>query len=76
MQEKCQMCICVNNQLICITNNESLILHHKAFRADRNSRSTKIYAPSAARILIFNLTEYREVIVENSLLIAYAGMQI
>ena len=52
MQEKCQMCICVNNQLICITNNESLILHHKAFRADRNSRSTKIYAPSAARILI------------------------
>ena len=40
------------NQLICITNNECLILHPKAFRADYNSRSTKINAPSAARILI------------------------
>ena len=40
------------NQLICITNNECLILHHKAFRADHNSRSTKIGAPSAARILV------------------------
>ena len=40
------------NQLICITNNECLILHHKAFRADYNSRSTKINAPSAARILV------------------------
>ena len=39
-------------QLICITNNECLILHHKAFRADYNSRSTKINAPSAARILV------------------------
>ena len=40
------------NQLICITNNECLILHDKAFRADNNSRSTKIDAPSAARILV------------------------
>ena len=39
------------NQLICITNNECL-LHHEAFPADYNSRSTKIGAPSAARILI------------------------
>ena len=40
------------NQLICITNNECLILHHEAFRAAYNSRSTKIGAPSAARILV------------------------
>ena len=40
------------NQLICITYNECLILHHKAFRADYNSRSTKIGAPSATRILV------------------------
>ena len=40
------------NQLICITNNECLILHDKAFRADNSSRSTKIDAPSAARILV------------------------
>ena len=39
-------------QLICNTNNKYLILHHKAFRADYMSRSTKIGAPSAARILI------------------------
>ena len=47
--------MCVNaliNQLICITNNECLILHHEAFRADFNSRGTKIGAPSAARILV------------------------
>ena len=30
------------NQPICITNNECLILHHKAFRGDHNLRSTKI----------------------------------
>ena len=36
------------NQLICITNNECLILHHKAFCTDYNSRSTKIGTPSAA----------------------------
>ena len=40
------------NQLICITNNECLILHHEAFRAAYNSRSTKIRAPSAAGILV------------------------
>ena len=40
------------NQLICITNNECLILHHEAFRADYNWRSTKIGAPSAVRILV------------------------
>ena len=40
------------NQLICITNNECVILHHKAFRADYNSRSTKINAPSAGQILL------------------------
>jgi hypothetical protein len=40
-------------QLICITNNECLILHYKAFRAGYISRSTtKICAPSAARILV------------------------
>ena len=42
-------------QLICITNNECLMLHHKAFRADHIWRSTKIRAPrspSAARILV------------------------
>ena len=37
---------------ICITNNGCLILHHKAFRADYNSRSAKIGAPSTVRILI------------------------
>ena len=41
-------------QLICITNNECLILHHKAFRADYNSRNTKIGAPSAVRILVLS----------------------
>ena len=40
------------NQLICIINRECLILHHEAFRAAYNSRSTKIGAPSAAQILI------------------------
>ena len=40
------------NQLICITNNECVILHHKAFRADHNSRSAKINAPSAGQILL------------------------
>ena len=44
----------LKNQLICITNNECLTLHHKAFRADYNSRSTKIGAPSAARILVLS----------------------
>ena len=42
------------NQLICITNNECLILHHKAFRADYSSRNTKIGAPSAVRILVLS----------------------
>ena len=37
------------NQLICITNNECLLLHHKSFRADYNSRSTKIGAGPALR---------------------------
>ena len=41
-------------QLICITNNECLILHHKAFRTDYHSRNTKIGAPSAARILVLS----------------------
>ena len=41
-------------QLICITNNECLILHHKAFRADYSSRNTKIGAPSAVRILVLS----------------------
>ena len=41
-------------QLICITNNECLILHHKAFRADYNSRNTKIGAPSAVRTLVLS----------------------
>ena len=40
------------NQMISITYNECLILHHKAFRADYNSPSNKINAPSAARILV------------------------
>ena len=40
------------NQLICITNNECLILHHKDFRADYNSLSNKTGTPSAARILV------------------------
>ena len=48
------------NQMISITYNECLILHHKAFRTDYNSCSTKIGAPmsehctnsSTARILI------------------------
>ena len=40
------------NQLICITNKECLILHHKAFRPDYNSHSTKIGAPSAVQILV------------------------
>ena len=39
------------NQLIHITNSECPILHHKAFRADYNSHSIKIGAPSAAQIL-------------------------
>ena len=34
------------------SNNECLILHHKAFRTDYISRSTKIDAPSAAEILV------------------------
>ena len=46
--------------MISITYNECLILHHKAFRTDYNSCSTKIGAPmsehctnsSTARILI------------------------
>ena len=42
------------NQLICISNNECLILHHKAFRADCNSRGTKIGAPSIAQILVLH----------------------
>ena len=41
-------------QLICITNNECLILHHKAFRTDYYSRNTKIGTPSAARILVLS----------------------
>ena len=41
-------------ELICITNNECLILHHKAFRTDYHSRNTKIGAPSAARILVLS----------------------
>ena len=41
-------------QLICITNNECLILHHKAFRADYSSRNTKIGAPSAVGILVLS----------------------
>lgn len=36
------------NQLI----NQLPILHHKAFRADYTSQSTKIGEPSAARILV------------------------
>jgi hypothetical protein len=36
------------NQLICITNNECLILHHKAFHTDFISRRTN---SSTARIL-------------------------
>ena len=40
------------NQMISITNNECLILHHKAFRTDYNSCSTKIGAPSIALILV------------------------
>ena len=35
----------LTNKLICITNNECLILHHKAFCADYNSCSTKIGDP-------------------------------
>jgi hypothetical protein len=47
----CAKCVyALINQLICITNNECLILHHKAFSADYISRSTKIHAPSTARI--------------------------
>ena len=34
------------------TNKKCLILHHKPFRADYISRSTKIGAPGAAQILI------------------------
>ena len=37
------------NQLICITNNECLILHHKAFHTDFISRRTN---SSTARILV------------------------
>jgi hypothetical protein len=55
----CQMCRCaLNKQLICITNNRCLILHHKAFRADYISHVTKIRATqrcansSTAQILI------------------------
>ena len=40
------------NQMISITYNECLILHHKAFRTDYNSCSTKIGAPSIALILV------------------------
>ena len=40
------------NQLISITNNECLILHHKAFCTDYNSCNTKIGAPSIALILV------------------------
>ena len=48
----CQCVYALIKQLICITNNECLILHYKAFRADYISRSTKIRALSAARILV------------------------
>ena len=41
------MCLWVNK-----STDLRLILHDKAFRADNNSRSTKIDAPSAARILV------------------------
>ena len=40
------------SQMISITCNECLILHHKAFRTDYNSCSTKIGAPSIALILV------------------------
>ena len=40
------------NQMISITNNECLILHHKAFRTDYNLCSTKIGASSIALILV------------------------
>ena len=46
------------NQLFCIINRECLILHHEAFRAAYNSRSTKIGAPSAARILVLREFSY------------------
>ena len=42
----------LKNQLICLTNNQCLILHHEAFRADYFSRTTKIRAPSAALNLV------------------------
>ena len=47
----------LRNPLICITNNEYLMLHHKTFCADYVSRSTKICAPgcvnySTTRIFI------------------------
>ena len=44
----------LKNQQICITNNECLILHHKAFRADYNLHSNKTGTPSAARILVLH----------------------
>ena len=34
------------NQLICITNNECLILHHKAFRTDYNPVVLKLAHPA------------------------------
>ena len=37
------------NQLICITNNECLILDHKAYSADYNSRSRLKLAHPALR---------------------------
>ena len=42
------------NQMISITYNECLILHHKAFRTGYNSCSTKIGAPSIALILVLH----------------------
>jgi hypothetical protein len=56
------MCIyALINQLICITNNECLILHHKTFRADYISHSTKNRAPTAARIIILREFQYKKV---------------
>ena len=45
-------CRALINQLICNTNNKCHKFHRKAFRADYISRSTKIGAPSAARIVV------------------------
>jgi hypothetical protein len=65
----CQMCIyALINQLICITNNRCLIGITKLVARTYISPSTKIRAPSAARILVLR-DKYRvyEIVIKEAI---------